>query len=79
MDILLGCVCGFIGWFVIRYFIAGFYIIDQNQRAVITTCGRADRMGNASTLELPISDALADDEKERYAYPQVRVVPPGFY
>lgn len=79
MDITLGCVAGFIAWFVIRYFVAGFYIIDQNQRAVVTTCGRADRLGNASTLDLPISDVLAEDEKERYAYPQVRVVQPGFY
>ena len=45
MDIMLGCIGGFIAWFVIRYFIAGFYIIDQNQRAVITTFGRADRLG----------------------------------
>ena len=79
MSITLGCVAGFCTWFVVRYFIAGFYIIDQNQRAVITTCGRADRLGDATTLELPIADALADDEKERYAYPQVRVVQPGFY
>jgi regulator of protease activity HflC (stomatin/prohibitin superfamily) len=79
MDITLGCIGGFLAWFVIRYFIAGFYIIDQNERAVITTCGRAARIKNVSTLELPISDVLADDEKERYAYPQVHVVQPGFY
>ena len=79
MNITVGCIAGFMAWFVIRYFIAGFYIIDQNQRAVVTTCGRADRIGNTSTLQLPISDVLADDEKERYCYPQVRVVRPGFY
>jgi len=79
MDVTLGCVAGFIAWFVIRYFVAGFYIIDQNQRAVVTTCGRADRLGDASTLDLPIADVLAEDEKERYTYPQVRVVQPGFY
>lgn len=79
MDVTLGCVAGFIAWFVIRYFVAGFYIIDQNQRAVVTTCGRADRLSDASTLDLPIAEVLADDEKERYAYPQVRVIQPGFY
>lgn len=79
MDITLGIVGGFIAWFVIRYFVAGFYVIDQNQRAVITTLGRAERLGNATTLELPISETLHEDEKERYAYPQVRVVQPGFY
>ncbi|MFN0056768.1 MAG: SPFH domain-containing protein [Planctomycetales bacterium] len=79
MDVTLGCVCGFVAWFLIRYLLAGFYVIDQNQRAVITTFGRAERLRDATTLELPIAEALADDEKERYAYPQVRVVPPGFY
>jgi len=79
MDITIGCIAGFIAWFVIRYLVAGFYVLDQNERAVITTLGRANRVGDATTIELPIADALADEEKERYAYPQVRVVQPGFY
>ncbi len=79
MDITLGCVFGFVVWFLIRYLLAGIYVIDQNQRAVITTFGRADRLRDATTLDLPIADALDEDEKERYAYPQVRVVQPGFY
>ena len=79
MDITLGCIGGFIAWFALRYFLAGFYVLDQNQRAVLTTCGRAERLGHASSLDLPISDELAENERERYAYPQVRVVQPGFY
>jgi len=79
MEIFFGCAAGFVAWFVIRYFVAGFYIIDQNQRALITTFGRADRLGEATTLALPLAEALAPDEQERYCYPQVRVVQPGFY
>ena len=79
MEIFLWCAAGFVAWFVIRYFVAGFYIIDQNQRALITTFGRADRLGEATTLDLPLAEALAPDERERYCYPQVRVVQPGFY
>lgn len=79
MDITIGIVAGFIAWFVMRYFVAGFYVIDQNQRAIITTCGRADRLKGATTIDLPIADSLDAAEKERYAYPQVRVVQPGFY
>jgi regulator of protease activity HflC (stomatin/prohibitin superfamily) len=79
MEIFLGCVAGFVAWFVIQYFVAGFYIIDQNQRALITTFGRADRLGEATTLDLPLAEALVPDEQERYCYPQVRVVQPGFY
>lgn len=79
MDITAGIVGGFIAWFVMRYFVAGFYVIDQNERAVVTSFGRAQRLGTATTAGLPISDALHDDEKERYTYPQVRIVQPGFY
>lgn len=79
MDITAGIIAGLIAWFVIRYFVAGFYIIDQNERAVVTSFGRAQRVGTATTLDLPIADSLDEDEKERYSYPQVRVVQPGFY
>lgn len=79
MGVILGCILGFLAWFVVRYLIAGFYTIDQNERAVITSFGRAQRLGDATTLDDPISESLVKDEKERYAYPQVRVVPPGFY
>lgn len=79
MDIIAGVVGGFIAWFFIRYFVAGFYVIDQNQRGVVTSFGRAQRLGNATTLSLPISEVLHEDEKERYTYPQVVVIQPGFY
>ena len=79
MGIIVGCVLGFLAWFIVRYLIAGLYTIDQNERAVITSFGRAQRLGDATTLDDPISETLVKDEKERYAYPQVRVVQPGFY
>ena len=34
-------------------------------------------MGDLSTLADPISESLTEDEKTRYAFPQVRVIPPG--
>jgi len=79
VGIVVGCIGGFIAWFIVRYLIAGIYILDQNERAVITTFGRAERIGEATTLDIPLSDSLVKDERERYAFPQVRVVPPGFY
>ena len=79
MTIALAFVCGLFAWFFVRYVLTGFYIIDQNQRAVVTSFGRAHRLGNATTSDLPIADSLDDEEKQRYAYPQVRVVQPGFY
>ena len=76
---LFAVVCGLIAWVFVRYILTSFYIIDQNQRAVLTNFGRAQRLGGTTTLELPIAESLGNEEKNRYAYPQVRVVQPGFY
>ena len=77
MTITLGFIIGFIAWFLVRYLVAGLYTVNQNERAVKTSFGRAERVGNATTLQDPISEGLNDDERTRYAYPQVRVIPPG--
>ena len=50
-----------------RYLVAGIYTVDQNERAVKTSCGRAGRVGNLTTLEDSIPDALSDDQKKRCA------------
>jgi regulator of protease activity HflC (stomatin/prohibitin superfamily) len=75
--IFLGFVFGFIVWFLVRYLVAGLYTVNQNERAVKTSFGRAERVGNASTADDPIAAGLNAEEKERYNYPQVRVIPPG--
>ena len=77
MPIIIGCIFGFVIWFLMRYLVAGIYTVDQNQRAVKTSFGRAQRIGNLSTLEDPISETLSEDQKKRYCYPQVRVIMPG--
>lgn len=79
METFVGCVLGFLAWFLVKYLIAGFFTVDQNERAVITSFGRAQRFGNATTLDDPISETLVKDERERYAYPLVRVIQPGFH
>ncbi len=75
--IFLGCILGFVVWFLVRYLAAGLYTVNQNERAVKTSFGRAERVGDATTLADPIAASLSDEEKERYVYPQVRVIPPG--
>jgi regulator of protease activity HflC (stomatin/prohibitin superfamily) len=77
MNTILGCVIGFIGWFLVRYLAAGIYTVNQNERAVKTSFGRAERVGDATTLDDPIAESLRPEEKERYRFPQVRVIPPG--
>lgn len=77
MPILLGIVVGAFAWFFLRCIFGGLYSVDQNERAVKTSFGRAERVGDATTLDDPISETLNDDEKTRYTYPQVRVIQPG--
>jgi regulator of protease activity HflC (stomatin/prohibitin superfamily) len=73
----LGILFGFIAWFLVRYLVAGIFTVDQNERAVKTSFGRAERVGNATTLDSPIAEGLEANERERYRYPQVRVIPSG--
>jgi regulator of protease activity HflC (stomatin/prohibitin superfamily) len=76
MTVLAGMIFGFIAWFLVRYLAAGIYTVDQNERAVKTVFGRAERLPK-STLEDPFAEYLRPDERDRYMYPQVRVIPPG--
>jgi regulator of protease activity HflC (stomatin/prohibitin superfamily) len=72
----LGAFLGFAAWFALRYGIGGLFTVDQNQRAVKTSWGRAHRL-SSTTLDNPISEALRPDERERYRYPAMEVIPPG--
>ncbi len=77
MDVLLGMLIGFGAWFFVRYVLAAFYTVDQNERAVKTIFGRAERVGNATTANSPLGETLSEEHKQRYNYPQVRVIQPG--
>lgn len=77
MAILLGMLAGFLGWFFLRYVIGAFYTVEQNERALKTRFGRAQRLGNARTIDTPLAEMLTEKHKERYNYPQVRVIQPG--
>ena len=48
--ILLGIFVGFLVWFLVRYLVAGLYSVDQNQRAVKTIFGRAERLGALAVM-----------------------------
>ncbi len=72
----LGILFGAASWFTLRYVIFGFFTVNQNERAVKTSFGRAQRL-QRTTLETPMAEALRPDERDRYRYPQIRVIPPG--
>ncbi len=78
MASFLGLVVGFFIWFVVRHGVFGFYTVAQNERAVKTRFGRAVRVpGNLTTLDDPAARDMTENERERYAFPQVQVIPPG--
>jgi regulator of protease activity HflC (stomatin/prohibitin superfamily) len=78
MDLALGFLIGFFLWFIVRVVVGGIFTVDQNERAVKTSFGRAERLpGDKTTLDDPIASFLAEDERTRYIYPQVRVILPG--
>src|SRR5260370_18017077 len=78
MPILIGFFLGFLLWFLARVLLGGIYTVNQNERAVKTSFGRAERLpGGKTTLDDPIAGFLLEEERSRYAYPQVRVISPG--
>jgi len=77
MSILMGIVIGFGVWFVFRYVLTSFFTVEQNERAVKTVFGRAERMSDNMTINTPLADMLTDEHKKRYNYPVVKVIQPG--
>lgn len=77
MDVLAGFLFGGLAWAFFRIILLGVYTVDQNERAVKTSFGRAERVPGKTTLDDPIADHLRPEERERYKYPQVRVIQPG--
>ena len=78
MQFLTGCLIGLLVWFLLRFLVLGVYTVDQNERAVKTRFGRAERVpGGKTTANDPISEFLNPEERARYSWPQVRVIGPG--
>ncbi len=64
---------GLAGFAVFKVLVGGFYTVKPDERAVITTFGRAERLG-----ETLVEDEQMDaEERERYRYPGLRVIGPG--
>lgn len=77
MYLFIGLVVGAGLWFILRCIVGGLFTVDQNERAVKTSFGRAERIDGTTTLDDPIAQALRPEERERYTFPQLRVIPPG--
>ncbi|NKN34185.1 SPFH domain-containing protein [Marichromatium bheemlicum] len=64
---------GMLAFVVFKVFVRAFYTVSPDERALITSFGRVERLG-----ELMVEDpALDAEEQQRYRFPQVRVIGPG--
>jgi regulator of protease activity HflC (stomatin/prohibitin superfamily) len=73
MSIFFAFLAGTLLYSVIRVLIAGFYTVRPDERAAITSFGRAVRMPGKTVPD----ETLSEDERERYSYPNIVVIRPG--
>lgn len=56
-----------------RVIASGFFTVRPDERAVKTSFGRAQRLPGPPSVD----PHLNEDERQRYQYPQLQVIPPG--
>ncbi len=74
--ILLGLVLG-AGLAALLTLLFGVYSIGPTERGVLTTFGRVQRTPGTTADDPQLGALLTDEEKIRYNYPNVRVIPQG--
>lgn len=73
MELLLGFIGGLAIYSGIRVLAQGFYTVRPDERAVMTSLGKAVTIPGAMVQD----ESFNELEKERYRYPAVRVIGPG--
>ncbi len=58
-------------------FLFGVYTIGPTQRGVLTTFRRVQRISGTTAEDPELGGLLKEEEKSRYNYPNIRVIPPG--
>lgn len=71
--ILPAFIVGLALYLAFKVVVRAFYSVKPNERAVLTSFGRAQRLGD----QLVTDPSLNADEQTRYRYPLVRTVGPG--
>lgn len=72
--LLNGALLGAGAYLFLRCILGGFFTVDQNERAVKSVFGRAERLGPGVRAG---GEGLVRTDEDRYHYPSVRVIPPG--
>lgn len=74
--LLIGLIIG-VGLAALAALLFGVYTIGPTERGVLATFGRVQRIPGTTTEDPVLSPLLSDEEKQRYNYPLIRVIPPG--
>lgn len=72
-----GFLAGFLLYVIYKIVYRGFYVVNQNERAVKTIFGRAKRVNGTTATDEALSEQLTDEQKERYNFPLLEVIQPG--
>ncbi len=71
-------IIGILVYLFIRCLLFGFFTVDQNERAVKTIFGRAQRLAGRTSTDA-MAECLSEEEKQRYSFPMVKVIGPGLH
>ncbi len=66
-----------IGLAVLLLMVFGIYTIGPTERGIVTSLGRAQRTQGTTADDPTLGSLLSEEEKGRYAYPNIRVIQPG--
>lgn len=72
---VVSLIAGIVVYGVFRVLVSGFYTVRPDERAVITSFGRAVRLREG--VEDTASEDLTEEEQERYHYPALHIIGPG--
>ena len=75
-SVFLGFIFG-VGLAALLTLFVGVYTIGPTERGVLTTFGRVQRILGTTAEDPQLGALLTAEEKLRYNYPNVRVIPPG--
>jgi len=71
IEIIVGIGLGLTAYVLLRAIMMGFFTVAPNERAVLTSFGRAQRISGATTLDTPLADDLPESDR------QLQVIGPG--
>jgi regulator of protease activity HflC (stomatin/prohibitin superfamily) len=76
MPVLAGLLLGFVLAASLTL-LFGVYTVGPTQRGVLTTFRRAPRIAGMTAEDPVLGELLKEEERARYNYPNIRVIPPG--